>query len=198
MTTAPPITIDALAKELGDRKGVLWAVESCKRVKSKTTPTDQAASAAAEAWVKDPTPANHTAAAAAAKKTDFQGPGAWAAQAAAWAHPTGQTAPAAPAAPAQPGSPGTAALVPKAVAGSVSISAALAAGAKPPAGAPTLPAPPQLGTAPSAPAAPTMPTMPQAPAAPQTPSPAELSKIAKIHQPFIDLGKKILLDKSPM
>jgi hypothetical protein len=198
---APPgPTIDSLAREMPERKGVLWAVESSKLVKSKTTPVDQQATEAAEAWAKDPTPANHAAAAAAVKKTDHQGPGAWAAQAAAWSHPTGNPSPTALAvksgsAPhAAPGAPNPAvSLVSVAVAGSVALAAALFAGAKPP--APQQPAAPQALGPPNAPGKLAVPPMPAVPQPPAAPGPAELAKIAKVHKAFIDLGQKILADK---
>jgi hypothetical protein len=43
-----------------------------------------------------------------------------------------------------------------------------------------------------------VPQAPQIPQAPPVPSPAQLAKIDQIQKPFIDLGKKILLDKSPL
>lgn len=227
---APAPTIPDLAGQLGDRKGVLWAVESCKLVNSKMTPLDQQACAAAEQWAKAPTPANHAAAAAAAKKTDYQGAGAWAAQAVAWAPPGGGAAPSAStplAGGATPKAAGSArgsapggipvnvtggghssaavsgSLVSAAVSGSVSIAAALFSGVKPPTGSPPATAgaaPPSTtqASAPGAPKFPAMPAAPKLPAMPPPPSPADLTKIAKIQKPFIDLGQKILLDKSPL
>lgn len=214
MAAPAPPSIDALAQQLGPRKGVLWAVESSKVVSSKTHPADQSATGAAEAWVKNPNPSTQAGATSAAKKTDFQGPGAWAAQAAAWAHPSGGNAPAGAAgmgASQTPPAPGASApssagghaaatgapgpLVSAAVAGSVALSAALFAGVKPPTGktptAPNSPAAPQAGK-------PGIPKFPAStkPPAPPPPTAAELAKITKIQKPFIDLGQKILLDKS--
>ncbi|HEY2588580.1 MAG TPA: hypothetical protein VGI81_22755 [Tepidisphaeraceae bacterium] len=229
MSSAAPPTIESLATKMPDRKGVLWAVESCKLVKSKMSPLDQQASAAAEQWVKQPTPANQAAAAAAAKKTDYQGPGAWAAQAVAWAPPGAGAAPSASvplasgitpnaAGSARGTAPGvvplnvtggghssaalTGSLVSVAVAGSVSIAAALFAGVKPPANQPTAvgtaPQPAGPSSLPGAPKVPAMPGVPKLPPMPPPPSPAELTKIAHVQKPFIDLGQKILLDKSPL
>src|SRR5689334_22688633 len=85
---ANPFTIDALARQMTDRQGVWWAAQSAKTVPPGSTPSaDQAAVTAAEAWAGGPSPGSQDAGAGAASKTDFQGPGAWAAQAAAWAKP---------------------------------------------------------------------------------------------------------------
>jgi hypothetical protein len=215
MAAPLPPTIQSLAQQLGPRKGVLWATESSKLVGTKTQPADQAAAQAAEAWVKNPNPSTQAMAAAAAKKTDFQGPGAWAAQAASWAHPSAHgvasgagvtganrqaSAPVAgvnsPPAGHAGNSAATASLVAGAVAGSVSIAAALAAGAKPPMQkASVAPAAPTAPSRPGIPGLPKIPTLPKIPVVPP-PTPAEAAKIAKIQKPFIDLGTKILLDKS--
>src|SRR5207249_1021214 len=106
MEDYPRYFLDSLANLLGDRKGVWWAVQSSKMVPpGGTSPLDKLAASAAEGWVKNPTPATQAAAVEAAKKTDFQGPGAWAAQAAGWADPAGKGAGAA-AAPRPIGAPG--------------------------------------------------------------------------------------------
>jgi hypothetical protein len=200
----PVPTIDSIAQQLGPRKGVWWAVQSAKKVPG--TPQDHRALSAAEAWVKNPNPATHAAAASAAGKSSFQSPGSWAAQAAAWSHPHGAAAPAAGGAAGSGGGAAgaaavgsTSSLVPHAVAGSVKLSAALASGQKLPiSGAP--------GTAPVAPGAPAAvaakPGQPGAPAVAgakppaNPPTAAEQAMVDKIHQPFIELGKDILSGKN--
>lgn len=77
--------IKVLAYGLAERDAVGWAVQSVKRVADKLTPLDAAALRAAELWARSPSAQSRAAAEAAAKRTDFQGPGAWTAQAAAWA-----------------------------------------------------------------------------------------------------------------
>lgn len=75
--------VKVLAQGLADRDGVAWAVKCALKVADKLPAADVLAMRAAEAWVKNPTSERQAAAAAAAQRTDFQGPGAWAAQAAA-------------------------------------------------------------------------------------------------------------------
>ncbi len=82
-----PDAVNVLAHGMPEQKSVFWACKSTELVSGQTSPHDMAAKMAAEKWVKAPTVANQKAAAEAAAKTDFQGPGAWAAQAAAWAKP---------------------------------------------------------------------------------------------------------------
>lgn len=77
--------VKVLAYGLPDRDGVAWAVQCAQMVADQLPPADVQAMQAAQAWVKNPTPETQNAAAEAAKRTDHQGPGAWAAQAAAWA-----------------------------------------------------------------------------------------------------------------
>ena len=77
--------VKVLACGLGDREGLLWALHCIQRVAGKLPAADVQAVLAAEAWVKSPTPERQKAAAAAAERTDYQGPGAWAAQGVAWA-----------------------------------------------------------------------------------------------------------------
>lgn len=79
-----PDMIKVLAYGLAEREAVGWAVQSVKRVSDKLPPLDAAALQAAALWARSPSAENRIAAENAAKKTDFQGPGAWAAQAAAW------------------------------------------------------------------------------------------------------------------
>ena len=75
--------VKVLAQGLPDREGVAWAVRCVLKVADKLPLADVQALRAAEAWVKHPTAQGQAAAAAAALRTDFQGPGAWVAQAAA-------------------------------------------------------------------------------------------------------------------
>jgi hypothetical protein len=179
--------IHFLAHGMPERESVGWACKSSAKVADKLEPADKSALGAAQAWVKNPTPANQSAAAAAAAKTNYQGPGAWAAQGAAWAKTPGASA--AAAAPNLTG---------HAVSGSVMLAAAKSAGKMPAIQAPAL-------QTPAMPKAPTLqrPAVPQAPtfqapqfAAPKPPtvSPPSLPErieMAKIHQPFIDLGHRI-------
>jgi len=181
--------IQFLAHGMPPRQSVGWACQSSAKVSDKLEPSDKNALTAAQNWVKNPTPANQSLAAQAAAKTNYQGPGAWAAQGAASANTNPQ-------------------LSGHAVAGSVQLSAAKAAGKMPT--APTAPAMPTAPTLPKAPTAPTFqapkaptlqaPTMPQAPQAPKPPTPptpAERAQMAKIHQPFIDLGHGIASGQKP-
>ncbi len=74
-----------LAQGLPDREGVAWAVLCVQRVADKLPAADVQALRVAQAWVKNPTSDLQKAATQALELTDRQGPGAWAAQAAAWA-----------------------------------------------------------------------------------------------------------------
>ena len=88
-----------LAYGLPDRDGVAWAIECIAKLsQEQMAPADAQALRTAQAWVESPTEANRAVAAAAAAKTDFQNPSAWAAQAAAWAQ-AGAPSPASKAAP---------------------------------------------------------------------------------------------------
>ena len=175
--------IHFLAHGLPERESVGWACKSSAKVADKLEPADKSALQAAQAWTKNPTPANQAAAAAAAGKTNFQGPGAWAAQGAAWAKPPG--------APAAPGAPS---LTGHAVAGSVMLAAALSVPKAPVLKAPVL----------QAPAAPKVPTLqapkiavPKPPALtpPKPPALPERVQMAKVHQPFIEMGHGIASGK---
>jgi hypothetical protein len=175
--------IHFLAHGMPERESVGWACKSSAKVSDKLEPADKTALQSAQAWVKNPTPANQSAAAAAAAKTNFQGPGAWAAQGAAWAKTPG--APASPAAPNLTG---------HAVAGSVMLAAAISAPKAPVLKAPTL----QVPAVPKAPtlqapkfAVPKLPTL----APPPPPSLPQRTATAKIHQPFIDMGHGIASGK---
>lgn len=204
--------VKALSHGMPERDSVWWACKSSDKVADKLNPEEKAASAAAEAWVKNPSAASKAAAGEAAAKTDFTGPGGWAAQAAAWSKdasvPGAQSAApgvagnavgsaAGPAAGSAAGAGITAASAPSApaltaaaVSGAVLLAAGLAG--RPPMAAPQKPA---LTTAPnSAPKADlpkesTAPQQPEAPAVNQT-------KMAKMLQPFIDLGKDVASGKN--
>lgn len=76
--------VKTIAHGLPEREGISWAVQSAERVSERLPAADVQAMRAAQAWLKNPTPANKAAAAAAADQTDYCGPGAWAAQAVAW------------------------------------------------------------------------------------------------------------------
>lgn len=105
-----------LSESLPESDGVRWAADSSDLVKAAQTAPDRAATAAARQWLAAPTPENQAAAAKAAAASGHQGPGAWAAQAAAWAAPVLAIG----AVGAAPG-----ALVSQAVKGSVMLAAAM-------------------------------------------------------------------------
>jgi hypothetical protein len=189
-----PDMVKTLAHGMPDREGVHWAAQSAEKVSEKLPPHELDAMKAAQAWVKNPTPANQTAASAAAAKTNFQGPGAWAAQGAAWAQPATAT-PGAGAAPAAAAS-AAARLTPHAVSGAVLSAAAIKA--NPALALPAVKAPAmQMPTL----AAPTL-QAPQlaAPQAPQTPPPtvppAVQAQTFKEQHPFIALGLDVATGKN--
>ncbi len=181
--------VNTLAHGLPERDSVHWACQSSRQVAGKMAPADKDALQAAEAWVKTPTEATKSQAAAAALKTDYKGPGAWAAQGAAWSQSPG-------------GAVATGGPTAQAVAGSVNISSKMAS-------APAVPEAPKMPAMPTAPAAPTlaMPTapVPPAPTAPRIPVTAPpvvevpdnvLKQQAKEQKPFIDLGKDVASGKN--
>lgn len=175
--------VNVLAHGMPERDSVSWACQSSQKVSGKLNPADHSALSAAQEWVKNPSPQTQAAAAAAAKKTDYTGPGAWAAQAAAWSKapaPAGPGIPKAPAAPGAPSLPGAA------VAGSVLLAAGLVQ--RPP--MPTAPQAPAAPTIPTAPALPAIPSVPQvaAPAAPAAPTPPPPPELTPLLDPFIALG----------
>jgi hypothetical protein len=185
-------SVNFLANGMPDREGVLWASQSAQQVSDKVPPADADAAKTAEVWAQNPTPANQAAAAEAAKKTDFQGPGAWAAQGAAWAQPE---VPAAPDA-AQAGAMPEQRLTPHAVSGSVLLSAAKAGDVKPP--VPEMPQAPAM----EAPAfeAPKF-EAPKFEAPPMSAPPMsaeEMSKAYEFQQPFIARGLDIASGKTPL
>lgn len=84
LATSSDKIIDRMAADMPEQKAVWWAGKSSEMVEGQMTPEDIQAKKAAEMWVKNPSPENKSAAETAAKQTDYKGPGAWAAQAAAW------------------------------------------------------------------------------------------------------------------
>jgi len=184
--------VKALAHGMPERDSVSWACQSSQKVADKLNPQELAATKAAEEWVKSPTDANKMAAGEAASRTDFKGPGGWAAQAAAWSQ---KPAPAAGSALAggatsvptrATATPATSTLTPAAVSGVVLLAAGLCnRPAMSPPQKPNLQAPPV--TAP--------PAEILADSKTQVP-PVDQSKMAKLLQPFIDLGKDIASGKN--
>src|SRR5215472_13931070 len=81
--------VKTMAHGLPDREGVHWAASSAEKVSDKLPHDELNAMKAAQTWVKNPSSENQSAAAAAAAKANFKGPGALAAQGAAWAQPPG-------------------------------------------------------------------------------------------------------------
>ena len=151
-------SIKFLAHGMSERESTWWATQSAQKVANPANAADQAAIKAADAWVKNPSPATQQAAAAAAAKTDYQTPGAWAAQAAAWSQPVP--------APAVPGAPALSAVPGAPVVGAVPGTPALPAipGAPAPGAGPGSPA---LAAAPMTPTLPGKPALPAAPAVPR-------------------------------
>lgn len=185
--------VKTLAHGMPDRDGVHWATQSAEKVSDKLPAEDVHAMKAAQAWVKSPTPANKAAAGAAAAKTNFSGPGAWAAQGAAWSQPS---------APADSGAASGAAALPRmtphAVTASVLMSSSIHANpalAAPKAQVPSLKAPtaalPSLKAPQVAP-----PQAPQAPA--PTVPPAVQAHAFQQQHPFIAMGLSIASGKSPL
>jgi len=112
-------SVTFLAHALPQKDAVHWAAVSCDAVKDKLSPADQLAAAACREWLANPTSANQALAANAAQQAEHGGPGAWAAQAAAWCKGGSAVSPTSgPAAALSPP-------VGKAVAGCVMLAAAL-------------------------------------------------------------------------
>ena len=171
--------IRVLAYGLSDRDGVRWAAQSAQKVSASLQPAEVQALQTAQSYARNPTAENQAAAAAAAAKTDHQGPGAWAAQGAAWAQPPTSAAglPAAATPTAQR-------LTPQAVVGAVMLSAAITANpalAAPRAPAipgqppspfqpPAVPQPPAGANQPAALASNRLPSLPPVPGAPAAPA----------------------------
>jgi len=179
--------VKTMAHGMPDREGVLWASKSAEKVSDKLPPEDVQANQAAQAWVKNPTEANKAAAGAAAAKTNYQGPGALAAQGAAWSQPTSPTAAPAAGAAASPR------LTPHAVAGSVLLSAAIAA--NPAVAAPKVQTPTLQSPSPTLPAV-QVAQMPTPQAAPATVPPEVQTQTFKEQHPFIAMGLDIASGKS--
>lgn len=114
--------VKVIAEGLPDSEGVAWAVRCGQKVADKLPLADLQALRAAEEWLKHPTAERQAAAAAAAKKTDFQGPGAWAAQAAASAQNVTPLSD-----PSEAGEDDVPRLTPQAVCGAVMLSASVLA-----------------------------------------------------------------------
>ncbi|MFO1500026.1 MAG: hypothetical protein U1G07_16820 [Verrucomicrobiota bacterium] len=182
----PLDAVNALAHGMPERESVWWACQSSQKVADKLNPAEQQATQAAEAWVRNPTPENQAAAAAAAAKTDYTGPGGWAAQAAAWSQPPAAMPAAAPGAgaPALPAASPPPALTPAAVSGSVLLAAGLA-------NRPAMSAPQKPNLA--RPAVPSLTTPSIAsPAVAEPPVPVvDQSKLVTPLGPFLDLGKDV-------
>ncbi len=176
--------VKTLAHGMPDREGVQWAALSAEKVSDKLPPTDVQALQAAKAWAANPTPETQAAAAAAAAKTDLQGPGAMAAQAAAWSAPAGSSAPR---------------LTPHAITAAVLMSAAIVAFPKH--AAPKPPAAPSAAPLPELPKL-VLPPVPAAPAAPVPPPvvmpPKLAAKAFKSQQPFIAIGMDLASGKLPL
>jgi len=195
----PMDSMNFLAGGMSEQDSVYWATQSSQQVAGKLNAPDQAALAAAEEWVKDPTPDNQALAAKAAEESGLEGPGGWAAQAAAWSqNPTSSTPPVnATSASGVPGG-GPVGLVAAAVVGSVLLAAGLVKGkAMSEAPRPTTdPLPPAVKT----PSSPDQPGFPQTQeASPEvTMPPVDNNKLAKTLKPFLELGKKIANGQSPL
>lgn len=170
----PLDAVSGLAHGLPERHAVWWAAKSAEQVSSKLNPQEQAAAKAAETWVKSPTPENKAAAALAATKTDFRGPGGWAAQAAAWSTPPAPPG-GTPALPTQPSLTGSA------VSGAVLLAAGLSN--RPPMQPPQLP---NLNVPPITVKAPELAVTP-----PPQPPAVDQAKLVGPLQPFLDLGNTI-------
>jgi len=188
--------VKTVAHGMPDREGVHWAAQSAEKVSDKLPPHEVQALKAAQAWAKNPTPENQTAAAAAAAQGGCRGPGSLAAQGAAWAKPAAPGAPGAPAATGAPAASGAAAmprLTPHAVAGSVLMSSAIKA--NPALAVPAMAVPSAKAPALAAPTlqAPQM-APPAAQAPPVVPPNVQTMTFAQQH-PFIKMGLDIASEK---
>ncbi len=184
--------VKSLAYQLPEHDSIKWATASADKVSNPAHTSDFAALQAAKDYVKSPSPETQKAASLAASKTDFQTPGAWAAQSAGFAGAGGG-------------------LVPHAVTGTVLLAAAQGGHQISPPGPPKAPGPLDLAM-PGKPVAPDLPGKPTlavpklarpdlpTPKAPEIavpgpdgltltkPQRAEMSKNTK---PFLNLGCKI-------
>jgi hypothetical protein len=182
-----PDMVKTLAHGMPDREGVHWAAQSAEKVSDKLPPHEVQAMKAAQAWAKNPTPANQAAAGDAAAQGGRRGPGSLAAQGAAWSQP---------ATPALPGALATPRLTPHAVSGSVLMASALQAH-------PALAMPAMTAPAIQTPK-PTLPEI-QAPqlagqvAPPSLAVPKEVQEQTFQQQhPFIAMGLEIAAGKTPV
>ena len=176
--------VKTIAHGLPDREGVMWAAQSAEKVADKLPPTEVHALQAAQAWAKNPTAATQAAAAAAAAKTNLQGPGALAAQAAAWA---------------KPAATGAARLTPHAVSAAVLLSAAIVAFPKHAAPKDKVPGsavPPPVMPAPAAVAP--VPIAAVTPTPPPVIPPKIQAQTFKTQHPFIAMGLDIASGKPPV
>jgi hypothetical protein len=181
--------VKTLAHGMPDREGVHWATQSVDKVLVHLPPHELQVNQAAQAWVKNPTPANQAAAASAAAKGGCRGPGSLAAQAAAWAKPP---VPTAPNPPASVGGAAPPRLTPQAVSGSVLMSAAIKANpavAVPAVAAPAVKAPMLQAPALQAPQL-------AAPAQPAVVPPAVAAQTFQEQHPFIAMGLDIASGKT--
>jgi hypothetical protein len=125
----PEESVKFLAYGLPEREAVWWAVQCAQKVSSPANQPDQAAIKAADAWVKNPSPATQKAAGDAAAQSDFKTPGPWAAQAAAWVKTPPPPGPVPPPPPspvaAVPPNPPPPRLCPHAVVGAVMLAVAI-------------------------------------------------------------------------
>lgn len=110
--------VTQLAETLPEKDAIRWAADASEMTKAAKPAADSAATSAARAWLREPSASAQTTAATAAREAGHQGPGAWAAQAAAWAQPAENSAAAASSAPSP--------LVAGAVKGAVLLAAAMA------------------------------------------------------------------------
>lgn len=168
-----PEAIDLLAKQLPEQDAVRWAGDSCDVVSEKLTPKDKAALDSCKAWLAEPGLTNKSLAGAAAAKAGHGGPGAWAAQAAAWAKTLGEPKPL----------PNHPALLAQAVAGSVMLAAALTQPGV------TLPKPDDGTLTPAnLPAFPNKPSAPSSPVPVAAPNPPPAADLCRLYKPFLDKG----------
>jgi uncharacterized protein DUF6931 len=162
--------VKTMAHGMPDREGTHWAAQSAEKVSDKLPPSDVHAMKAAQTWVKNPTAENQAAAGAAADKAGHKGPGALAAQSAAWSKPEG--------------TPASERLAPHTVAGAVLMSSAIKAN-------------PALATAPTqAPTTPALQTPQVAAAPPATVPPSVNAHMFKQQHPFIAMGLDVASGKS--
>ena len=184
--------VKTMAHGMPDREGVHWAAQSANQVSDKLPPSEVHAMQAAQTWSKNPTAENQAAAAAAAAKTDYRGPGGLAAQGAAWARPATSASSSAGASASAAAAPR---MTPHAVTGAVLLSAAIKANpalAAPAVKLPTVQAPTLAVPSLQAPEL----SVPQAPA-PTVPPHIEAQTFKEQH-PFIAMGLDIASGKQPV